>query len=138
MDYTHKIQQDFAKSDTFDKLDYTPVFVPTGFELPETTQSAIARIMLSSGAISLDDYQKMIGVTYDGDFDDEDEFIDGEDYYEYFDDRFAVSQYAQYEDEIVKPAVEEVNNDPKLPLFDDKKSEPEPVKDTDAQDEKKS
>lgn len=26
MDYTHKIQQEFSKSDTSDKLDYTPVF----------------------------------------------------------------------------------------------------------------
>lgn len=136
MDYTHKIQQDFAKSDTSDKLDYTPVFVPTGFELPETTQSAIARIMLSSGAISLDDYQKMIGVTYDGDFDGN-EFDEDDGYYD-DDDGFQLSSYAQYEDEIVKPAVEEVNNDPKLPLFDEKKSESEPVKDTDAQDEKKS
>ena len=95
-DYSAAIEADRVKSNTCDNLDYTPLFIPTDCELPETSHQAIARIMLSSGVISRDDYEKMIGVTYDGEFNAESEDFDfGE-----WEDDFKQSAFAQYEDDI--------------------------------------
>lgn len=101
IDYSAAIEADRVKSNTSDKLDYTPLFVPTDCELPETSHQAIAKIMLSSGVISQDDYNKMIGVTYDGDFNAESETFD----FEEWEDDFKQSAFARYEDDF------EVNNE---------------------------
>ena len=95
-DYTARILDKRAKQTSFDSLDYTPIAVPAGAALPETTQQTMARMMLSSGMISLDDYQKMIGVTFDGDFKDSDE--DFSDFSDSFREQFRQSDFAEYEE----------------------------------------
>lgn len=95
-DFTAKILEARANVKTCDNLDYTPLFVPTGFQVPETSQQTMARLMLNSGMISLDDYHNMIGVCYDGDFTrDTEQFRDFEDW----EDDFKLSQFAEYEDD---------------------------------------
>lgn len=94
-DFTAKILEARANVKTCDNLDYTPLSVPTGFQVPETSQQTMARLMLNSGMISLDDYHNMIGVCYDGDYArDTEEFRDFEDW----EDDFKQSAFAEYED----------------------------------------
>ena len=95
-DYTARILDKRAKQTSFDDLDFTPIVVPAGAVLPETTQQTMARMMLSSGMINLDDYHKMIGVVYDGDFKDTDE--DFSDFSDSFREQFRQSDFAQYEE----------------------------------------
>lgn len=93
-DFTAKILEARANVKTCDDLDLTPLFVPTGFQVPETSQQTMARLMLNSGMISLDDYHNMIGVCFDGDFTrDTEQFRDFEDW----EDDFKQSQFAEYE-----------------------------------------
>lgn len=106
-DYTAAIEAERVKANTSDNLDYTPLFVPTDCELPETSHQAIAKIMLSSGVISQNDYEKMIGVTYDGDFNETDENFDFEDW----EDDFKQSAFARYEDNI-ETSSEQARMDP--------------------------
>lgn len=95
-DFTAKILEARANVKTCDDLDLTPLFVPTGFQVPETSQQTMARLMLNSGMISLDDYHNMIGVCYDGDYSrDTEQFRDFEDW----EDAFKQSQFAEYEDD---------------------------------------
>lgn len=94
-DYSAAIEAERIKANTCDNLDYTPLFVPTDCELPETSQQAISRIMLQSGIISRDDYNKMIGVVYDGDFNETNENFD----FETWEDDFKQSAFARYEDD---------------------------------------
>lgn len=93
-DFTAKLLEARANVKTCDNLDYKPLFVPTGFQVPETSQQTMARLMLNSGMISLDDYHNMIGVRYDGDFEgDTEQFRDFEDW----EDDFKQSVFAEYE-----------------------------------------
>lgn len=95
-DFTAKILEARANVKTCDNLDLTPLFVPTGFQVPETSQQTMARLMLNAGMISLDDYQNMIGVCYDGDYSrDTEQFRDFEDW----EDDFKQSSFAEYEDD---------------------------------------
>lgn len=95
-DFTAKILEARSNVKTCDNLDLTPLFVPTGFKVPETSQQTMARLMLNSGMISLDDYHNMIGVCYDGDFTrDTERFRDFEDW----EDDFKQSAFAEYEDD---------------------------------------
>lgn len=95
-DFTAKILEARVNVKTCDDLDLTPLFVPTGFQVPETSQQTMARLMLNSGMISLDDYHNMIGVCYDGDFTrDSEQFRDFEDW----EDDFKQSAFAEYEDD---------------------------------------
>lgn len=95
-DFTAKILEARANVKTCDNLDYTPLFVPTGFQVPETSQQTMARLMLNSGMISLDDYHNMIGVTFDGDYTrDTEGFRD----FEAWEDDFKQSAFAEYEDD---------------------------------------
>lgn len=96
-DFTAKILEARANVKTCDDLDLTPLFVPTGFQVPETSQQTMARLMLKAGMISLDDYQNMIGVCYDGDYTrDSEQFRD----FEAWEDDFTLSKFAEYEDDI--------------------------------------
>lgn len=75
-----------AKDISKEVLDYTPLVIPLSDKVPETTQTAISRILLQSGQISLDQYHKMHGVVYeyDDDGDDDDFYDDFEDEFEIF------------------------------------------------------
>ena len=73
-----------------------PLVVPVGAVVPETANQTMARLMLTSGVISRDDYEKMLGVRYDIENDDgviyEDEAYD-------FEDDFKLSEWSEYERE---------------------------------------
>lgn len=98
-DYTARILDERSKKASFDELDYTPIAIPAGSVLPETTQQTMARLMLNSGLISRDDFHKMIGVTFDGDFGVEQEDFSDDSGFSGFSERFQQSPFAQYEDD---------------------------------------
>ena len=84
-----------------------PLVVPVGAVVPETANQTMARLMLASGVISRDDYEKMLGVRYDIDNDEGVKF-DDEDYVDYKDD-YELSIWSEYEREIV-----DVNDSPSV------------------------
>lgn len=57
----------------FDKVSSVPVVVPVGHKIPETQNEAIQRILLASGAITREQFEAALGLSFDGDFSDEDE-----------------------------------------------------------------
>lgn len=82
--------QDFL----YDKIDTTPVSIPAGYKQPETTTQIMSRLLLGSGAITVEQWEAMNGVFYDSksgnlDFSDFDD-IDP-------DDEFVQSDFASYE-----------------------------------------
>lgn len=82
--------QDFL----YDKIDTTPVSIPVGYKQPETTTQIMSRLLLGSGAITVEQWEAMNGILYDAksgdmDFDDFDD-ID-------LDDEFVQSDFANYE-----------------------------------------
>lgn len=97
MDYTAKLFKEREKMDFSDTLDYTPIAIPTGCKVPETSKMTIARIMLQSGVISHDDFHKMIGVEYDGEFGTEGATPETFGDFEQWEDEFKQSEFARYE-----------------------------------------
>lgn len=74
-----------------------PLVVPSGCVVPETANQTMARLMLNSGIINQDDYNKMLGVRYDVSSDDEIVFDD--DYADDYDDEdFDVSDLVDFDD----------------------------------------
>lgn len=74
-----------------------PLAVPVGAKTPETANQALARLMLNSGVISRDDYEKMLGVRYDIE-NDEGVIFDDEDFAD-FEDDFKLSEWSDYEEQ---------------------------------------
>lgn len=73
-----------------------PLVVPSGCVVPETANQTMARLMLNSGLINQDDYNKMLGVRYDVSSDEDVVF---DDYAEDYDDEdFDVSDLVDFED----------------------------------------
>lgn len=73
-----------------------PLVVPSGCVVPETANQTMARLMLNSGLISQDDYNKMLGVRYDVSSDEEivfDDYVD-----DYDDEDFDVSDLVDFDD----------------------------------------
>lgn len=73
-----------------------PLVVPSGCVVPETANQTMARLMLNSGLISQDDYNKMLGVRYDVSSDEEIVFDDYAD--DYDDEDFDVSDLVDFDD----------------------------------------
>lgn len=73
-----------------------PLVVPVGAVVPETANQTMARLMLTSGVISRDDYEKMLGVRYD--IDNDEGVVYEDDAYDYEDD-FKLSEWSEYERE---------------------------------------
>ena len=73
-----------------------PLVIPVGATTPETANQTMARLMLASGVISRDDYEKMLGVRYDI---DNDEGVKFEDEAYDFEDDFKLSEWSEYERE---------------------------------------
>lgn len=65
-----------AKSIINEKLDYTPISIPFGDEIPRTHHESIARILLASGQIGFNEYLKMVGIHYDYDENEADDDYD--------------------------------------------------------------
>ena len=76
-----------------------PLVIPVGASAPETANQTMARLMLTSGVISRDDYEKMLGVRYDIDNDEGVKF-DDEGYEDYKDD-YELSIWSEYEREVI-------------------------------------
>lgn len=78
------------------KFTSPPLFIPATMRTPETANQTMARLMLNSGVISRDDYEKMLGVRYDCANDDEATSFDDD----FSDDSYNMkqSQFAEYED----------------------------------------
>lgn len=72
------------------------MFVPVDCQVPETPKTIMARTMLQSGLITKDDYEKMLGVTFDITSEKEENFDNFEDW----EDDFKISQFAEYEREV--------------------------------------
>lgn len=73
-----------------------PLVVPSGCVVPETANQTMARLMLNSGLITQDDYNKMLGVRFDVSSDEEivfDDYVD-----DYDDEDFDVSDLVDFDD----------------------------------------
>lgn len=82
----------------FNDVEVTELAKPVGSQTIETTSQAIARMLLSSGAVTRDQYEAMIGLHFDtlGEEDSED-FTDER--FATTDDNFVQSSFASYEPE---------------------------------------
>lgn len=93
MEYSLKKIKDGLKI-AIESLDRTPLVVPEGNIQPETYNEAISKILYHSGIIDKDSYNRLRGVSYDGDFDDSNEDFEGDDWDS--DDEFEMSEYSEY------------------------------------------
>lgn len=73
-----------------------PLVLPLGAVTPETASQTMARLMLNSGVITRDDYEKMLGVRYD--IENDEGVIFEDDAYD-FEDDFKLSEWSEYERE---------------------------------------
>lgn len=71
-EYSVRKQQE-AQNYLYDKATSIPLVVPAGQKTPQTQTEAIQRILLSSGAITREQFEAALGILYDGDYGDEDE-----------------------------------------------------------------
>lgn len=94
-------QQEEAQDYLYDKSTSTPMVIPVGHKVPETQNEAIQRILLASGAITREQFESALGISYDGDYSDEDEI----DVPFSVDEDFEQSRFASYAD-IEVPNVE--------------------------------
>lgn len=83
-----------------------PLVIPVGATTPETANQTMARLMLNSGVISRDDYEKMLGVRYD--IDNDEGVVYEEEVYDYEDD-FRLSEWSEYEREGIDSGDSPVN-----------------------------
>lgn len=93
MEYSLKMIKE-AKKIAYEHLDNTPLVVPADCHAPETYNEAIARILKHSGVIDDGAYQKLRGIHFDGDFNDDSEDFDWDD----DSDEFEQSPLAYYDD----------------------------------------
>ena len=78
------------------KFTMPKLFVPVDCKTPATAKDSMARQLYQAGIISKADYEKMLGVVYDGDFEPDLEDFDDEAFSPH--SEFEQSQYANYED----------------------------------------
>lgn len=75
------------------------MFVPSNMIVPETAKDTMAKQLYQAGIITKDDYEKMLGVVYDGNF----ENIESEDFsdeaFARYDDEFKLSDLSEYYDD---------------------------------------
>ncbi|QIR82361.1 hypothetical protein [Chicken microvirus mg7_19] len=97
--FSEKVLANKVKAGWTETLDTTPLFVPTGMQRPETSKQTMARLMLESGVISRDDYDKMLGVEFDTSDDGVLSFDFDDDFDVDFDaERFTQTSLAEYEE----------------------------------------
>lgn len=78
------------------KFSMPKLFVPVDCHIPTTAKDSVARQLYQAGIISKADFEKMLGVVYDGDFDVDMEVFDDEAFSSRTD--FDQSSFASYED----------------------------------------
>ena len=101
-----------ARSSVGIKFTMPKLFVPADCKTPATAKDSMARQLYQAGIISKADYEKMLGVVYDGDFDPDLEDFDDEAFSAQKD--FEQSPYASYDD-FVDIAPDTAHNDPASP-----------------------
>lgn len=74
------------------------MFVPSGMIVPETAKNTMARQLYQAGIITKDDYEKMLGVVYDGDFKLNEEDLSDE-AFSAFEEEFKLSELSEYYDD---------------------------------------
>lgn len=82
------------------------LFVPVDCQIPETPKSIMARTMLQSGLITRDDYEKMLGVTFDISSEKDEDFDNFDDW----EDDFKLSQFSEYEEDVEYEQKEEISS----------------------------
>ncbi|WGL31358.1 hypothetical protein [Dipodfec virus UOA04_Rod_985] len=93
MDYTTRIKK--ARKPVYEDVDTTPLMLPVTGAVDTTTQT-IEKILLASGAINREQWDKLKGYEYDIDIDNDGYPIDDSDFDE-SDDEFIQSKFAAYE-----------------------------------------
>lgn len=73
------------------------MFVPSGMIIPETAKNSMARQLYQAGLITKDDYEKMLGVTYDIDENSQERFDD--EAFSAFEEEFELSKLSEYYDD---------------------------------------
>lgn len=109
--YSQKMIQNVVSNEAliYGCLDYTPVVIPFGHQIPETLNDQIQKILVGSGAISREAYDTMRGIHYDGDFENGTEpYSEGDDLNDDW-DSFIQSNYANYFDEVEPPLITEAS-----------------------------
>lgn len=82
------------------------MFVPVDCQIPETPKTIMARTMLQSGLITKDEYEKMLGVTFDVTSENDEDFDNFDDW----EDDFKLSQFSEYEEDVEYEQKEEVSS----------------------------
>lgn len=85
-----------ARSSVGIKFTMPKMFVPVDCRTPATAKDTMARQLYQAGIISKADFERMLGVVYDGDFEPEMEDFDDETFSTQGD--FEQSTFANYED----------------------------------------
>lgn len=89
-------QLDSARKLSAEKFSVVPKAVPIDMKIPETANQAIARILYNTGSLNQEQYFKVNGLVFDGDFKDEDEDFEDDGFFE--DDEFEQSSLSEYID----------------------------------------
>lgn len=85
------------------------MFVPSGMIVPETAKNAMARQLYQAGIITKDDYEKMLGVTYDIDEISQERFDD--ETFSTFEEEFELSKLSEYYDDYGQEDVPSSNSE---------------------------
>lgn len=94
MDFTARIKK--ARKPVYDDIDTTPLDLPVNGSFGDSTATTIEKILLASGAIDREQWERLKGYEYDIDTDDDGYPNDDSDFAE-SDDEFSQSRFASYE-----------------------------------------
>lgn len=94
MDFTARIKK--ARKPVYDDIDTTPLNLPVNGSFGDSTSATIEKILLASGAINREQWERLKGYEYDIDTDDDGYPVDDIDFND-ADDEFTQSRFASYE-----------------------------------------
>lgn len=101
------------------------LFVPAGCIVPQTAKDMMAKQLYQAGVITKDDYEKMLGVVYDGEFSQEQEVFSDEEFSR-FEDEFKMSELAEYYDDFRDDLEQKSVDSPSSGSGDDQSAEASP------------
>lgn len=94
MDFTARIKK--ARKPVYDDIDTTPLNLPVNGSFGDSTSATIEKILLASGAINREQWERLKGYEYDIDADDDGYPVDDSNFDD-ADDEFIQSSFASYE-----------------------------------------
>lgn len=115
MDFTARIKK--ARKPVYDDIDTTPLDLPVNGSFGDSTSATIEKILLASGAINREQWERLKGYEYDIDTDDDGYPNDDSDFAE-SDDEFSQSRFATYE--AIVTGSEEPDPEPVANVSEDK------------------